>query len=460
MPTLRRVSPATLALALALGQAATARAHGGLPATTSIAPRAGDAADIALGTNFGILLSRDGGKVWKHVCEEAMGYLNNIRPALAWLSDGTILAAAFDVLAVSKDGGCTWSSHPFFAIRGASDLAVDPANDRRLFATSQRFGAENGVFRSTDGGQTFAATNAGATDLFFTTVRIAPSEPRRIYAGAYRDRPVRGVLYRSDDGGDVFSSHELAVDSEGGFFVLAVDPSDADVLFVVADSGLESSLYRSDDGGATLRHVLLTTDVLRGATVSPDGKTVLVAGNGRVFKSTDAGFSFVELARPQGNACVARIGDEIWACGYTRIDGWALARSADYGDTWQGIFAMEDIAGVIDCPAGTPVHDTCLDIWPLVEAIIARPRADGGAAASDASQGSDAGAPTDAAGGSAGASAAGGSGCGCRAGGRAAAAPLGVVLPVSICLLALRRRGRRGRPALRQDAVGSQGRLG
>jgi hypothetical protein len=60
-------------------------------------------------------------------------------------------------------------------------LAVDPSAPATLYAGS--WAADFGVFKSTDGGASWTAMNAGLTSLFVNALAIDPSTPARIYAG-------------------------------------------------------------------------------------------------------------------------------------------------------------------------------------------------------------------------------------------------------------------------------------
>lgn len=69
------------------------------------------------------------------------------------------------------------------------------AVDSRLFGTVF-FGTFGGMFRSTNGGSTWAATNAGLTNVTVHVVAVDPLTPTTIYAGT-RDQGI----FKSTDGG-------------------------------------------------------------------------------------------------------------------------------------------------------------------------------------------------------------------------------------------------------------------
>ena len=97
---------------------------------------------------------------------------------------------------------------------GASEVQIDPTNPQVVFAgmwqrqeapweNGSFGGGEGGLYRSTDGGDTWKKlTGNGLPDeILQLQMTISPSNPKRIYAEI---APVKGAvwLYRSDDGGD------------------------------------------------------------------------------------------------------------------------------------------------------------------------------------------------------------------------------------------------------------------
>ena len=140
-----------------------------------------------LATGDGVYKSTDAGKTWTHVGLEKGG------PEKGGLRDAQQITA----------------------------ILVDPKNSNRVFVAAEGHpygpNAERGVFRSTDGGQTFQKVlykdeNTGAADLAFD-----PTNPQTIYAALWAARvapwEVRSGgsiyiagsgLYKSTDGGDTW----------------------------------------------------------------------------------------------------------------------------------------------------------------------------------------------------------------------------------------------------------------
>jgi hypothetical protein len=113
----------------------------------------------------------------------------------------------------SIDAGKTWTHLDLRDGQQIPQIAVDPRNPNRLFVAvlGHPYGAneERGIFRSTDGGQTFQKVlykdeNTGGSD-----VEIDPSNPDHVFAAMWEARqgPWENGSW-SGAGGGMFESHD------------------------------------------------------------------------------------------------------------------------------------------------------------------------------------------------------------------------------------------------------------
>ncbi|MBX5482482.1 MAG: hypothetical protein IRZ16_11700 [Myxococcaceae bacterium] len=359
-----------------------AHAHGALPNAHTITARIGAPGELWIETNFGLVVSHDDGATWDWICEEAPGFTGHVDVLVT--QDGRVLAAGFDGLIVSDDGGCSWSKDPLFADLSPTEIEASPADPARLFVTTARYQNTNGLFRSDDGGYTWTFTHLRNAGLLFSSIRIAPSNASRVYVSAWwAVGTPEVVLFRSDDGGDSFTEIRLtSALPAGAFTVWAVDPSDPDVVYasLVESSGEGNTrLLRSGDAGATFQTVFTGPAPLNGLSVSEDGSTVFLGTDTGFYRSIDGGRTFSQLPAPTANASPLLDEGTLYACASQLKDGFALARSADRGDTLTTVLRLSDIRGPLDCPAGSSTADVCPKFWPVVKDSFPKgPVADGG----------------------------------------------------------------------------------
>jgi photosystem II stability/assembly factor-like uncharacterized protein len=225
----------------------------------------------------------------------------------------------------STDGGDSWERvlEGDNARTGAVDVAMDPSDpdhllaalwDRQRFPTHREYsGAGSGLYRSTDGGDTWdrvdAITMPDPVDNGRIGVAFAPGDASRVYAMIFNIRNgTFGRLFRSDNGGASWTTVSPGsmltgnVSSFGWWFGgIWVDPASADRLFI---AGVE--LLDSRDGGQTwLPHSNTTAGVLTGVhqvNVHADQHAMAWHPSipGRVYLGNDGGFYRSDLNGLQG----------------------------------------------------------------------------------------------------------------------------------------------------------------
>ncbi len=163
----------------------------------------------------------------------------------------------------STDGGQTWQKVLYKDENtGGSDVEIDPSNPDVLYACLWRArqgpwedgnsygGAGGGIFKSTDGGTTWNKLSGGLPeDLVQAYVAIAPSNPQIVYSSLAVTRGTH--IFRSDDGGEHWT--QTTTDARpsvriggGDLAVPRVDPKNPDVIYTTS-----TVTWRSKDGGKT-----------------------------------------------------------------------------------------------------------------------------------------------------------------------------------------------------------------
>ncbi|MFN7457097.1 MAG: WD40/YVTN/BNR-like repeat-containing protein, partial [Gemmatimonas sp.] len=201
----------------------------------------------------------------------------------------------------STDGGRTWTQvlKGTNATSGASDLSMDATNPRILYAAfwdHQRTpwmvrsgGAGSGLWKSTDGGDTWTRLSDGLPKLMGKIgVSVSPANPDRVYAIVEAEN---GGLYRSDDAGKSWRlvNGDRLIQTRSWYYMhITADPQNADAVWVS-----NAPLLRSTDGGRTFAVVPATHGDNHGIWVNPrDARYVINANDGGASISLNGGKSW------------------------------------------------------------------------------------------------------------------------------------------------------------------------
>lgn len=242
---------------------------GGLPDTPdyhSLMVSPTNAKALLLGTHNGLFRSTDGGRTWASDALGGQDAMNLVRPG-----GQTLWVAGHMVLAKSVDSGQTWNDVRPTGLPGLDvhGFAADPRNSRTLYAAI----AGRGLYRSTDGGNSFSVVS---TDVGPAVMALAVMRDGRILAGDMR----QGLMI-SRDGGRTWTRNLRAQ-----LMGLALNPTDPKRILA---SGPGVSL--STNGGGTWKRVLDIPD--GGGPVAwsqSNPKIAYVVGFDRtLYRSNDSG---------------------------------------------------------------------------------------------------------------------------------------------------------------------------
>jgi photosystem II stability/assembly factor-like uncharacterized protein len=226
----------------------------------------------------------------------------------------------------TTDGGLTWAAvgDGQFKTSSVGAVAVAPSNPDVIyvgFGEVQLRGniiQGDGVYKSTDGGKTFASVGLTATRAI-GRIRVHPSNPDVVWVAAlgepYARTPDRGV-YKSTDGGKTWNK-VLFRDEGTGAVDLVIDPANPEVLYAslwevsrtphsLSSGGPGSGLFKSFDGGATWTEISrrpgLPAGLLGKIGVSVSGAdanrvyAIIESADGGLFSTDDGGLTWKRVS--------------------------------------------------------------------------------------------------------------------------------------------------------------------
>ncbi len=247
----------------------------------------------------GVYKSTDAGKTWTHMGLADTQQIGALKidpknPDIAYVAaighmDGQ---NADRGVFRTKDGGKTWQKVLFKSDRaGAVDLSIDPLNSQVLYASIYQYlrkpwtfesgGPESGLWKSTDGGDTWKeiTRNPGLPKGVLGRIGIAVS-PVRAGSAWVLVEAEEGGLFHTDDGGATWAkvNDKREIKQRAWYYSrIFADPKNADTMYA-----LNTSFYRSIDGGRTFKAI---------PTGHGDNHDLWIAANdpNRMIESNDGG---------------------------------------------------------------------------------------------------------------------------------------------------------------------------
>ena len=291
---------------------------------------------VAVGSG-GVWKTTNAGTTWKPLADGQPFYstgaitLDPNNSQTIWLGTGENVGGRHvgigHGLFLSRDGGKTWNSKGLKKSEHISKIIVHPTDSNTIWVASQgplwSSGGERGLYKSTDGGNTWKQTMnlnewTGVTDLV-----IDPRTPDILYAASWqRHRNVAAylgggpgtALYKSVDGGENWKKlttglpwgnakpEEISTIAGAGKIGLAISPIDPDVLYAAIELNRRNgAVYRSSDRGESW---IKMSDTVSGGTgphyyqelvASPHHFDRIYLMNVRVLVSENGGKDFYTM---------------------------------------------------------------------------------------------------------------------------------------------------------------------
>jgi photosystem II stability/assembly factor-like uncharacterized protein len=260
----------------------------------------------------GMYKSTDAGATWTHIGLPDAGQIARVivhprNPELVYVAVQGQIWGPSEERGVyrSTDGGSTWQAVlQVDEETGATDLSMDPTNPRILYAAMWEHGRKpwfvksggtaGGIFKSTDGGDSWEKLGGGLPELIGKIgIDVSASRPNRVYAIVEAELD-KGGLYRSDDYGDTWTlmNGDRILWSRAWYYIhIKADPHDENTVYV-----LNAPFMKSIDGGVTFEKRPTPHGDHQDHWINPDNNLNMINGNdGGATVTFDGGESWSSI---------------------------------------------------------------------------------------------------------------------------------------------------------------------
>lgn len=259
----------------------------------------------------GVYKSFDAGKTWKHIGLEKTQQIARIvihpkNPDIVYVAaQGAINGPTQDRgIYKSTDGGATWKKVLYVNdLTGCAELSIDYTNPRVLYAAMwhhQRLpwkvisgGPGSGLYKSTDGGETWEKIHTGLPkEMGKMAIAVCRSNSDKVYALIESDSEKGfGGLFVSENGGKNWSkvSGDNRLVQRAWYYIeVFADPQNDNVVYVLSAPAL-----RSIDGGKSWENISGPHGDYHDMWINPNNqKNIAIADDGGVGVSFNYGKSW------------------------------------------------------------------------------------------------------------------------------------------------------------------------
>lgn len=232
-----------------------------------------------------------------------------------------VMTSMGDGIYISTDAGKGWQHMGLEKTRHISDVLIHPTNTNIIYVAAQgaQYGPsdERGIYKSKNGGKSwervlFINQNTGCASL-----SMDMNNPQVLYAAMWEHRRYPWMmesggknsgLYKSTDGGETWKPMKNGIPEAFGKAGISVSRANSETVYAVIEAeGDQGGVYRSDNGGDQWK--LINSDRVNIARswyymeifADPQNENVVYVLNAPVMKSIDGGKTFTNIAVPHGD---------------------------------------------------------------------------------------------------------------------------------------------------------------
>ena len=229
---------------------------------------------VAVGSG-GVWKTVNSGTTWEPIFDDQSAYsigcvtIDPHNPKRIWVGTGENIGGRHvgygDGIYLSEDGGNSWKNMGLKESQHISKIIVHPENPDIVWVAAQgplwSSGGQRGLYKTTDGGETWQNTLNPDEWTGVTDVVIDPRNPDRLYAATWQRHRTEAAymgggpntgIYKSEDCGENWTKLTNGLpDKDMGKIGLAISPQKPDVVYAAIETiRRQGGIWRSDDRGA------------------------------------------------------------------------------------------------------------------------------------------------------------------------------------------------------------------
>ena len=253
---------------------------------------------IFLGTSTGVIfVSEDGGHDWARFAKLGSGddyvldhiAINPQNSKIMFVSAWSVQDQNAGDIFRTSNGGKDWEALPAMHGKSVRAMALAASDSKVVVA-----GALDGVYRSTDSGNTFQriSSNDGIVKNI-ESIAVDPKDPNIVYAGTWH------LAWKTSDGGANWQHINKGMIDDSDVFSIIVSSANPTEVFASACSGI----YKSTSGGELfekIKGIPFTARRTRVLKQDPSNPAIVYAGTTEgLWKTTDEGKNWKRMSNPE-----------------------------------------------------------------------------------------------------------------------------------------------------------------
>lgn len=210
----------------------------------------------------------------------------------------------------SEDGGETWTNVGLKNSEHIGMIAIDPNNSDVVYVAAYgpvwSAGGDRGIYKTTDGGKSWKQILSVSENTGFNEIHMDPRDPKVLYATAHQRMrkqwtylgggPESGI-YKSTDGGETWKTINKGLPAgDKGRIGMAISPANSEIIYAVVEAQEgKGGFYKSTNRGASwqkMNSITTSGNYYQEVVPDPVDENRVYLNNTFTQVSTDGGKTF------------------------------------------------------------------------------------------------------------------------------------------------------------------------